>query len=153
MNTLVIVSWSLFKSFFNFLDVVPPTLTVYISAASCSGTKDDANRIIKSPGYPSSYSDNEDCTWELVSSHRIKLTFTYFVTEANYDYLYVYDGDSTSSQFEKWSGVNTGEVVTSTGQNLFLKFTTDGSVINTGFTINFKGKKIYKLLDFTSMSI
>ncbi|XP_073256200.1 uncharacterized protein [Porites lutea] len=91
-------------------NVVPPTLTVYISAASCSGTKDDANRIIKSPGYPSSYSDNEDCTWELVSSHRIKLTFTYFVTEANYDYLYVYDGDSTSSQFEKWSGVNTGEV-------------------------------------------
>ena len=132
---------------------MPPTLTVYISAASCSGTKDDANRIIKSPGYPSSYSNYENCTWELVSSHRIKLTFTYFETEAGYDYLYVYDGHSTSSQFKRWSGVNTGEVVNSTGQNLFLKFTTDSSVIKTGFTINFKGKKIYKLSDFTSMSI
>lgn len=153
MNTLVIVSWSLFKSFFNFLDVVPPTPTVYISAASCSGTKDDANRIIKSPGYPSSYSNYENCTWELVSSHRIKLTFTYFETEAGYDYLYVYDGHSTSSQFKRWSGVNTGEVVTSTGQNLFLNFTTDYSVTDTGFTINFEGKKMCKLLDFTSMSI
>ena len=134
---------------------MPPTLTVYISAANCSGTKDDANRTIKSPGYPSSYSDNEYCTWELVSSHRIKLTFTYFVTEANYDYLYVYDGDSTSSpQILKWSGEKTGREVNSTGQHLFLKFTTDYSVTYTGFTINFEGKKkMCKLLDFTSMSI
>ena len=124
------------------------TLTVYVSAASCSGTKDDANRTITSPGYPSSYSDNVNCTWKLVSSHRIKLTFTYFVTESSYDYLYVYDGDSPSSpQILKWSGENIGKVVNSTGQNLFLKFTTDYSVTYTGFTINFEGKKIYKLLD------
>lgn len=131
-----------FKSFFFYF------LDVYISAASCSGTKDDANRTITSPGYPSSYSDHENCTWKLVSSHRIGLTFAHFVTESCCDYLCVYDGDSPSSpQILKWSGENTVKVVNSTGQNLFLKFTTDHSVTYTGFKINFEGKKIYKLLD------
>ena len=130
----------------------PPT--VYISAASCSGTKDDTNRTIKSPGYPSHYSNHENCTWKLVSSHRIGLTFASFVTESCCDFLYVYDGDSTSSpQILKWSGGKTGREVNSTGQHLFLKFTTDYSVTYTGFTINFEGKKMCKLLDFTSMSI
>ena len=131
----------------------PPT--VYISAASCSGTKDDTNRTVKSPGYPSHYSNHENCTWKLDSSHRIGLTFASFVTESCCDFLYVYDGDSTSSpQILKWSGEKTGREVNSTGQHLFLKFTTDYSVTYTGFTINFEGKKkMFKLLDFTSMSI
>lgn len=60
----------------------------------------------------------------------------------------MYDGDSPSSpQILKWSGENTVKVVNSTGQNLFLKFTTDLSLTYTGFKINFEGKKIYKLLD------
>ena len=60
----------------------------------------------------------------------------------------------SSPQILKWSGEKTGgEVVNSAGKNLFLKFTTDLSVTYTGFTINFEGKKMCKLLDLTSMSI
>ncbi|XP_078382530.1 uncharacterized protein LOC144665215 isoform X2 [Oculina patagonica] len=105
--------------------------------ANCSGTLDMDQRTINSPYYPSSYGNSNFCTWLISSSHRVKLVFTSFLTESGFDILYVYDGTSTSSSLiGDYDGDMAGHIVESTGEHLYLEFSSDSSITYQGFFIN-----------------
>ena len=98
---------------------------------------------INTPNYPNNYGNRNHCTWLISSSHRIKLVFTYFSLESGFDYLTVYDGNSAhSKKIGRLAGYRTNKAIQSSGNHLFLKFTSDSSVSKKGFLIHFKGRGI-----------
>ena len=112
--------------------------------SSCIGTANIEQGTINTPNFPSNYDNNNFCTWLISSSRRVKLVFTSFAVESGWDFLYVYDGTSTSSSligtFDGYSLA--GHVVRSSGKNLFLMFTSDYMVTDQGFLINIEGRGI-----------
>merc|ERR1711994_8395 len=56
--------------------------------------------VITSPDYPSAYPINKECSWtvSVPRGQKVRLVFEAFTTEYNYDFVKVYDGDSTSSR-------------------------------------------------------
>ena len=117
----------------------------------CSSTQ------IMSPNYPNSYPNNAEETWLLTaptgsiitlqfhsfhvrliveSKSRTKweLIFSLLQTENNYDFVTIYDGpNDQSTQIEKLSGNLGSFSISSTGNSLFVKFESDGSVSKDGF--------------------
>ncbi|XP_078681747.1 procollagen C-endopeptidase enhancer 1-like [Branchiostoma floridae x Branchiostoma belcheri] len=55
-----------------------------------------------SPNYPNNYPDDNDCRYEIsvTPPKVITLTFTDFDVEKDFDFVYVYDGNTTDSAFE-----------------------------------------------------
>ncbi|KAF1764480.1 hypothetical protein GCK72_004428 [Caenorhabditis remanei] len=94
-----------------------------------------------SPGYPGNYTNNLNCAFTLATlgAYRIRLSFNSFVTENNYDKVRIYDGDSADSQFmaQLTGAQNSPLYYESTGNMMYVTFTTDGSVVMQGFTANF----------------
>ena len=67
------------------------------------------------------------------------MNFTYLETEAVQDTVLVYDGASTSSEsIGEYSGDSLPDAVYSTGNSLYVKFTTDSSNAGGGFTMFIK---------------
>ena len=93
------------------------------------------------PGFPGNYPDDANCYWRLSSVANITVTFSHFDLESYYDYLYLYDGGSTTAPL---IGEYTGSVVpppaTSSTNQLYLKFTSDDSYTESGFKAHFRGK-------------
>ncbi len=94
---------------------------------------------ITDPGGSSNYSNNVNGTLTInpgTAGSKIRLTFSTFATESQNDYLYVYDGVSTSATLlGRFSGTTTPGVIyasNSTGA-LTLRFTSDGSLTYQGF--------------------
>lgn len=74
-----------------------------------------------------------------IPNNKITLTFTQFSLEQDYDYLYVYDGNSvnaTSFNPDGYTGTTIPGPFTSTAADgsLTVKFYSDGGVIDQGFT-------------------
>ena len=89
------------------------------------------------------YLDNMDCQWNIDSNSNMKVevTFFYFNTQPNADYLYVYDGDSSSSSLiGQFSGTSLPAPITSSSNKLYLRFTSDSSVPARGFTAAYRGR-------------
>ena len=89
------------------------------------------------------YLDNMDCQWNLDSNTNVKLevTFFNFNTQPNADYLYVYDGDSSSSSLiGQFSGTSLPAPITSSSNKLYLRFTSDSSGQARGFTAAYRGR-------------
>eukprot|EP01045_Picozoa_sp_COSAG04_P023255 COSAG04_NODE_2736_length_3656_cov_2.037672_3_plen_718_part_00 len=89
----------------------------------------------------SNYRNNKDCAWKLrcPSGQNVRLSFSSFDTERNYDHLTLYDGETTSStQLARLSGTgspsSTTARLTSTGRYMRVRFTTDGSVAGSGWS-------------------
>ena len=111
--------------------------------ASCSGTVDIEQRAINTPNYPGNFDNYGRCSWLISSTQSIKLVFTSFSVESGYDFLFVYDGTSNSSTLiGKYDGHLAGHVVESSGKHLFLEFTSDGNVTQSGFLINIEGRGV-----------
>ncbi|XP_035667019.1 plasminogen-like [Branchiostoma floridae] len=55
-----------------------------------------------SPNYPDNYPENLNCRYEIsvTPPKVIRLTFTYFELEDPFDWVYVYDGNTTDSTFQ-----------------------------------------------------
>lgn len=74
------------------------------------------------------------------SGKNIKVTFTEFATEPDYDFLYIYNGTSatTANLLGKYSGSSLPPTFTSTadGGELTFKFTSDNGVNDKGFIAN-----------------
>lgn len=86
------------------------------------------------------YTNGMNCYWSFSSSARMQLIFTRFNTESNYDYVSVYDGDSTSSQqIGYFSGSSIPSPIHSTSDKLYVRFTSDGSVTTSGFIARYSG--------------
>ena len=111
--------------------------------ASCSGTADIEQRAINTRNYPGNFDNYGQCTWLISFTQSIKLVFTSFSVESGHGFLFVYDGTSTSSTLiGKYDGHLAGHVVESSGKHLFLEFTSDGNVTQSGFLINIEGRGV-----------
>lgn len=105
-------------------------------AEPCSGVIHDFG------GPTKNYYNNEDYTWtiEPPGASSLDISFSMFDVEANWDYLYVYDGNSTGasqitgSPFTGTTGP--GTFTTSTGAITF-RFTSDGATVTPGFLASY----------------
>lgn len=84
------------------------------------------------------YYDNEDYTYTIAppNAQSITVTFSSFDLEANYDYLYIYNGPSTASaqiSGSPFTGTTSPGTFTSSGGALTFKFTSDVSTVTAGF--------------------
>ena len=87
------------------------------------------------------YLNNMDCHWNLDSNTKVEVTFFNFSTQPNADYLYVYDGDSSSSSLiGQFSGTSLPAPITSSSNKLYLRFTSDSSGQARGFTAAYRGR-------------
>ena len=90
-------------------------------------------------GPNANYTNNKDLTLTFLPATEggiITVTFQSFETESNWDFLYIYDGTSTSAtQIGTYSGGDTPGTVTATNAAgaLTFKFTSDSSVNKTGW--------------------
>ena len=114
--------------------VISMPLTGSLTATACSG-------ILYDNGGTSNYSDNSNVTTTISPSgaSAITMTFTSFNYEAGFDYLFIYDGNSTSSPLiGQYSGTNlpNGGIITSTNGSITLKQTSDVAVNAVGFSAN-----------------
>lgn len=95
-----------------------------------------------SGGSAGSYANSESYTMTFYPSTAgqcIRITFSAFSTESCCDFMTVYNGSSTASPIlGTYSGATIPPVLTSTGGPITIRFTSDGSVIGTGWaaTIN-----------------
>ncbi|MCX6230171.1 MAG: M4 family metallopeptidase [Bacteroidetes bacterium] len=111
--------------------IVIMPLTGGLTVNSCTG-------VLYDNGADSNYKDNSDVTTTIspAGAASIAITFTTFGFENNYDYLYIYDGTSTSStligQYTGTSFPNGGTVTSTTG-SITVRLTSDGAVNDIGF--------------------
>jgi PKD repeat protein len=105
-----------------------------------NGTVTTCDAMFYDDGGPSSsYGNSRDYTMTFLPATEggiIEVEFQSFDTESNYDFLYIYDGTSTSAQqIGQYSGGNTPGTVTATNAQgaLTFKFTSDSSVNRDGW--------------------
>jgi len=87
------------------------------------------------------YSDNSDCTWLIQppGATAVELRFSVASLENNYDYVRVYDGATTSAPvLAEVTGTTFPSVITSTGGTMLVRFTSDGSMTEQGFTASYQ---------------
>ncbi|AWV98861.1 Ig-like domain-containing protein [Arcticibacterium luteifluviistationis] len=99
--------------------------------STCSGNFRDTG------GSGSGYSNNEDYTTTYCASagNNIRFNFSSFDLENNYDYLRIYDGTSVSSSLiGNYTGNNSPNTVTSSSGCLTIRFTSDYSVTESGWS-------------------
>uniref|UniRef100_A0A914YF30 CUB domain-containing protein n=1 Tax=Panagrolaimus superbus TaxID=310955 RepID=A0A914YF30_9BILA len=97
---------------------------------------------IYSPGYPSKYPNNSNCTYILLgeTGKRVKIIFEEFDLEPCCDYLYLYDGIiSEASKIKKLSGKHKKGTTfeTKLSNILIVKFTSDANFRFKGFKATF----------------
>ena len=85
------------------------------------------------------YSNNQFCSWTLTCPGTMTLDFLTFQTEGNFDYVFVYDGVSTSAPtLLSTSGSSTPSDQSSSGSSLLVEFMSDYSVTGDGFSANWE---------------
>ncbi|MDB9774902.1 M6 family metalloprotease domain-containing protein [Vicingaceae bacterium] len=114
--------------------IAPPVL--------CSGTTTlTANTGSFSDGSGNSnYLDNTNCSWLIqpTNGQNVVLNFTNFDTENNFDVVEIYDGLNTSSPLlASYSGNGIPASVTSSGPNMFVRFSSDFTITRQGWDANY----------------
>jgi PKD repeat protein/uncharacterized membrane protein len=103
------------------------------STTSASGT------LYDSGGPTGDYQDYENCSFLIDPgcASSITLSFVAFNIESGYDYFTVYNGTSSSgTQLLRATGSTLPSSVTATSGKMFITFTTDYSVVRSGFQAN-----------------
>ncbi|XP_069593736.1 CUB domain-containing protein 2 [Ranitomeya imitator] len=142
-NELLVV----FKSDFN---IGGRGFKAYYSSGECQDVFTAVKGNITSPRYPDMYPNNIICQWniQLTQGFRIKLFFrdleleevNTLTEECDYDYLAVYDGQSTRDKpLGRWCGTNIPAPLISTKNNLLLVLVTDRDTANRGFSVSYIG--------------
>jgi hypothetical protein len=110
------------------------------------------NGTFTSPYYPSNYVSNLNCVWKISvpPENRIRLSFNDLQTEQTHDCVYVYDGESSLYNI---IGTFCGRLyslpstsVISTTNFMTVRFKTDGSVTNSGFSAVYRAVNSSKFL-------
>lgn len=110
--------------------------TVAATTTSTSTWQSDSASYT-SPSYPSAYPNNQDVTTTITKSGatKIRVKFSAFDTESNYDYVYILDGSGNQvASYTGSKGAFTSIEVT--GDTLKVRFVSDYSVTKTGFKID-----------------
>ena len=117
-------------------------------AIDCNSPYDEVTlpgTSITSTNYPSRYNNSEDCevTIRFSSDQKVNITLEKFYVESHptcvYDFLAIYDGDSTNSPIigSKLCGkIDTEKSILSTGNVMTLHFHSDSSQTRTGFRVH-----------------
>ncbi|XP_067048349.1 deleted in malignant brain tumors 1 protein-like isoform X3 [Acropora muricata] len=95
------------------------------------------------------YSSNMSCDWTLLADTKLQLVFFgSFITQSNKDFVYVYDGNSSSARLiGGFSGSSRPGPIVSSSNQLYVRFTSDGSSQYEGF------KAIYRVLSEGSVRL
>ena len=83
------------------------------------------------------YANNMNCYWLITApvGYLVNVAFLTFSTEASYDYVRLYDGSSTAATLlGQLSGTTLPSSVRSSQPLMLVRFNSDGSNTNTGFT-------------------
>ncbi len=113
----------------------------------CSGTTtitaDSAE--VSDGSFDFNYYNNSSCKWRLETETGDPLTiyFDYFDTEANHDFLTIYDletGDTLVSLSGEYTSGNHPDSVTSPSGKMFLIFTTNSTITFNGWKIHYPKK-------------
>lgn len=87
------------------------------------------------------YRNDADCRWIIRPGQGtgIRIEFSQFKTEANYDFVTIYDGGQVNSRVmvRRFSGSNLPPVVTTSVPEATVYFTTDGSVTDEGWNLSY----------------
>lgn len=113
------------------------------SYAYCVGerTIKDQGRTFDDGSRFSYYWNNTDCEWLIApdTTTFITLIFNSFATEEGHDFLSIYDGENDSAPLiGTFSGHNLPPPVTTTGDKVYLRFTTDSTVQDLGWSITYQ---------------
>ncbi|XP_019641735.1 PREDICTED: uncharacterized protein LOC109483192 [Branchiostoma belcheri] len=98
---------------------------------------------VTSPNYPGNYGNNQDCEWLITvpAGSMIRLTFHSFDLEEDYDFLRIYDGASASAALiQELTGLRSVFPIVSTSNVMFLKFTSDDSGREQGFSFSYTSR-------------
>lgn len=111
-----------------------PNTGAATTQTSCSG------QLYDSGGPSGDYSDNTNSTITIapVGASFVTLNFSSFDFEAGFDYLYVYDGPTTSSTLigtYDGTALPNGGTITSTTGSITIRQTTDGGLTRPGFAL------------------
>lgn len=100
--------------------------------------------LIQSPNYPDEYKSNKECVWSIKTSsnYQVALRFHSFELEANencaYDFIEIRDGgQETAPLLGKFCGSKLPTELHSSGNELWLRFVSDGSVEKGGFSASY----------------
>ena len=86
------------------------------------------------------YSSNMDCEWTLSADTKLELVFVNFTTESNADFVYVYDGNSSSARLiGRFSGSSRPGPSVSSSNQLHVRFTSNNSSEHYGFKATYGG--------------
>ncbi|XP_063788360.1 tumor necrosis factor-inducible gene 6 protein [Pseudophryne corroboree] len=113
-------------------------------AKECGGVFTEQERIIKSPGYPDEYENEQICYWHIRVNigQPILLQFLEMDIEEDTDclsdYLEVYDSyDDFHGLVGRFCGDMLPDDIISTGNVMTLKFLSDGSITGGGFQLKY----------------
>ncbi|XP_068160694.1 cubilin [Antennarius striatus] len=113
----------------------------------CGGTLTTASGAFSSPNFPLPYHPNAECYWNIQTSqgNQLLLSFSEFHLESSsnchFDYLAVYDGNSSSApELARLCGNQQPSAINSSGNQLYIKLRTDGSISAGGFLASYTSK-------------
>ena len=116
---------------------------LYTGDAGCKPQQLEASpewQDIYSPSYPGNYENDQDCTYTIhAPDSTVTLTIRTLELETGFDYLYIYDGDDEhASLIAKVTGTYAEETFSSTGNDMFIRFTSDDVVTRAGFYLQYQ---------------
>jgi len=105
---------------------------------NCTGTTSLTSSVgtIEDGSGPSDYQNNDDCRWLIAptGAAKINLYFTAFSTESTNDQVIIYDGGAiTDPVLGTYSGSTLPASVSSTGGQMLVRFTSNGSSTSSGW--------------------
>lgn len=86
--------------------------------------------------FTGTYGNHASCTWKLrcPSDQAVRLRFTAFDMESNFDYVYMYDGPTTSyALLQRSTGSSIPLIQLSSQRYMTVRLTSDGSQVRNGF--------------------
>jgi hypothetical protein len=100
---------------------------------------------LKSPKFPNNYPNDKICYWTITVPFGFSVTLNFEIFEVSinpppcqYDYVEIRDGgDQTSELLGRFCGKTLPGSITSTGNQLFVKFHSDLSTSRKGFSASF----------------
>ncbi|XP_035661699.1 uncharacterized protein LOC118405953 [Branchiostoma floridae] len=111
------------------------------SAPGCGGILTaPPGGTVTSPNFPDDYNNDETCEWTIIvpEGSMVLLTFDSFHLEANFDFLTIYDGGSDSAaELQSLTGEVSIDPITSTANQMFLRFTSDFIEVAQGFQFSY----------------
>ncbi|KAI5175045.1 Deleted In Malignant Brain Tumors 1 Protein [Manis pentadactyla] len=109
-------------------------------SSNCGGIFFNTSGTFSSPSYPQYYPNNAKCVWEIVvnSSYRVNLGFSNVQLEINsncsLDYVEIFDGSLNSYNLLGKICNATTQIFTSSYNRMIVRFRSDVSFQNTGFS-------------------